>query len=110
VDRCLPAALRRARVRMSEGRCLGEAMDEQVGSENVLGGPPGHLEGLGAPRWKQRALYDALKDTAVITNGVRLARVATHDAAGGVRLGLILDGNAPLDTPAIRALVDARTT
>ena len=75
-----------------------------------LGGAPGDLDGGGAPRWKQRALYDALKDTVtLLASGVRLARVATHDQLNGVTLGTVLDGLAPIDAGAVRSLVDART-
>ena len=74
------------------------------------GGPPGELAGDGAPRWKQRALYDALKDTVpLLPTGVRLARVATHDDVNGVSLGAVLDGLAPIKCEAIRELVSART-
>jgi hypothetical protein len=40
------------------------------------GGAAGDLDGEGAPRWKQRALYDAIKDTAPAALGVALARVS----------------------------------
>lgn len=73
------------------------------------GGPPGDLNGDGAPRWKQRALYDSLKDTLPVIGGARLARVATHDSVFGVALGAMLDGFAAVDAAAIRTLVDTRT-
>lgn len=66
-------------------------------ARTFCGGPPGHLEGDGAPRWKQRAPYDSLKDTLPLVGGVRLARVATHDSVNGVLLGAMLDGLAPVD-------------
>jgi len=74
------------------------------------GGSPGELGGSGAPRWKQRALYDAIKDTLpLLDNPVALARVATHDDVGNTTLGAVLDGFAPGNSAAVRALVDART-
>jgi hypothetical protein len=73
-------------------------------------GPAGDLADRGAPRWKQRALYDAMKDLAAVTTAeVRLARVAIHDIADGVRLGDVLDGPVSVSPTAIRALVEART-
>jgi hypothetical protein len=73
------------------------------------GGPPRELDGDGAPRWKQRALYDALKDTLPLVGCGRLARIATYDDVSGVKIGTMLDGLAPIDTKGIRDLVIART-
>jgi len=74
------------------------------------GGTAGDLDGDGAPRWKQRALYDAIKDTVPASGGgVRVARVATYDRVDGVQLGAMLDGLAAIDVAAIRALVETRT-
>ena len=55
------------------------------------GGDPGDLSGDGAPRWKQRALYDAVKDTAP-THGIHLSRVTIYDTLDGIQLGALLDG------------------
>lgn len=41
--------------------------------------PPGILGNRGAPRWRQRAYYDALKDLASIGKLIRLSRVAIWD-------------------------------
>lgn len=58
-------------------------------------GPVGELDGEGAPRWRQRALYDAMKDAAPsIDLGVCMARVSVHDTLDGVRLWDVLDGFA----------------
>lgn len=74
------------------------------------GGPPGELAGDGAPRWKQRGLYDALKDTApLLSRHVHLARVATHDAVNGVSLGAVLDGLVPVECGPLLELVRRRT-
>lgn len=54
-------------------------------------GPAGShrdLSGDGAPRWKQRAFYDHLKDLSPLLVGTRMARVSIWDAlaeADGVR-------------------------
>lgn len=39
-------------------------------------GPPGDFTGVGAPRWRQRAFYDSVKD---VLTGRRLARISVHD-------------------------------
>lgn len=76
-------------------------------------GPPGdtgELEGPGAPRWKQRALYDAMKDLTALSSGtVRLARLSVWDTIGDVRLGDTLSVSAPVDLNTLRELVDTRT-
>lgn len=38
------------------------------------------LEGAGAPRWKQRAFYDFVKDLSPLVLGVKVARVAIWDS------------------------------
>ncbi len=60
--------------------CWGKRWTNPSTARMFSGGPVGDLNGDGAPRWKQRALYDAIKDTApLVGRGIRLARVATHD-------------------------------
>lgn len=72
-------------------------------------GPPGTLDYGGAPRWKQRALYDAVKDAfAVAGRGVRLVRLAIYDTVSGRALGEILEDASRIDPDALIALVDAR--
>lgn len=81
-------------------------------TERMFGppGPPRDLDGPGSPRWKQRALYDAMRDIAAVSGfGIRLVRLATYDTVGSVQLGMALDGRAPLDPDALRALIDQRT-
>lgn len=73
-------------------------------------GPAGSLdEGAGSPRWKQRALYDAIRDAAAAFGVIRLARLAVHDDVGGVTLGRALSQPALVDRDALVALVTART-
>lgn len=74
-------------------------------------GMPGELEGAGAPRWKQRALYDAYKDLAAAHFAtLRLARLSVWDTVGGVNLGDALSAGAPVDVGRLRDLVAERTT
>lgn len=71
-------------------------------------GPAGDL-GVGAPRWKQRALYDAIKDAqAAVGAGPPLVRLAVHDSVGGTTLGAALEGRAAAEPNALRELVDRR--
>jgi hypothetical protein len=72
--------------------------------------PPGEFGASGAPRWKQRALYDAMRDVLAAEGTVRLARVAVWDDVGGVELGRMLDGRAADDHDALDELLRARTT
>ncbi len=80
-------------------------------TERLFGppGPPRELDGAGSPRWKQRALYDAMRDITALDGGVRLLRLSVHDNLGRVLLGDVLSGRAPLVTDALRALIDERT-
>ncbi len=41
--------------------------------------PLGKLSNGGASRWKQRALYDFIKDIAPLTIGIRMARISIWD-------------------------------
>lgn len=71
--------------------------------------PPGTLGRSGAPRWKQRALYDAMKDAST-AGDVRLARLSTHDQIDGVRLDSALAGKAQIDLDELSELVKQRTS
>lgn len=72
--------------------------------------PPGVFEPNGSPRWKQRALYDAMRDALAASGGVRLARVAVWDVNGESTLGRVLDGRAEPDHDELAALVELRTS
>jgi len=81
--------------------------------ERMFGTPDhvGELDGAGAPRWKQRALYDAMKDIApTIHAGLRMARFSVYDVVGGVRLWDVVAGRAVAAPGAMRSLIEARTT
>lgn len=74
-------------------------------------GDPGALHEAGAPRWKQRALYDAFKDIAASDSRTwRLARISVWDEIDGVRLGDALSAGAPVDPAQLRDVVTRRTT
>lgn len=63
----------------------------------------------GAPRWKQRALYDAVKDAAALSpGGPRLARLATHDIIEGAMLEDVLAGRARVVDEALVDFVTGR--
>lgn len=73
--------------------------------------PPGTFTSGGAPRWKQRALYDAMKDAAAHEmSSTRVARLATVDVVAGVRLGDALEGRAAVDLDALQEMVLQRST
>lgn len=81
-------------------------------SEAMFGAadPLGELSSRGAPRWKQRALYDAMKDAyATCSKDHRLIRVAIYDRVAGVTLGAVLDGDASVSTEDLFLLLSDRT-
>ena len=82
-----------------------------VPSQRMFGpaGPRGVLDGLGSPRWKQRAFYDAIRDATALNGGDRMARLSMYDEINGVQLGRALRGKAALDSDALRALTEERT-
>lgn len=75
------------------------------------GAPPGDLEADGgAPRWKQRALYDSIKDAAALEQDVRVARLSVHDVISNVLLGAALEGRHAIDSDELLAFLAERTT
>ena len=74
-DMCLKAGKYKGkRASPSSNRMFGGS-----DSEGVLGD-------LGSSRWKQRAIYDAVKDAHALNSpGVALARVSIHDEIGGAQ-------------------------
>jgi hypothetical protein len=75
------------------------------------GGPPGDLSGAGAPRWKQRALYDSLKDlVTTLDNDISLARVSVYDLVENTTLGSIVEERSTVNPKNLRAFVEARTS
>jgi hypothetical protein len=71
--------------------------------------PDGVFGGYGAPRWKQRALYDAMKDAAAAVGQVRLARISIYDTVEDVVLNDVLYRRAHVSADAIADLVNQRT-
>lgn len=63
----------------------------------------------GAPRWKQRALYDAMKDAAAAAGQVRLARVSIYDSVDGVALNDVFYGRVQVPAKSLAEFVDRRT-
>lgn len=84
---------------------------ESIGSTTQFGegAHPGDLAGAGSPGWKQRALYDAMRDAAAATGAVRLARLAVHDDLGGVTLNEVLAEEADFDADRLLDLLERRT-
>ena len=72
--------------------------------------PAAHLDVHGgAPRWKQRALYDAVKDAVATVSGEpQVVRLAVHDQIGGVSLGALLEGRGRVASSELRAHVEQR--
>lgn len=70
--------------------------------------PPGEFAGAGSPRWKQRALYDAMRDALAAAGEVRLARVAVWDDIEGTTLARVLDGRVDVDPASLLELLDRR--
>ena len=74
------------------------------------GAPPGELDSPGgAPRWKQRALYDALKDAFASSTRLPVARLSVWDTVSGQLLGDVLEGRAAAEPDAVHALLESRT-
>jgi len=97
-----------------EARCLRDGCGQQRWSNpscvrNFAGGPPGDLD-AGAPRWKQRAFYDAMKDTAIAAGlELSMARVSIYDTVDGELVDDILEGRAVVEPAAILQIVEQRT-
>ena len=70
--------------------------------------PDGVFGQHGAPRWKQRALYDSMKDAAAAAGNVRLARVSIYDVVEGRPLNEVLYGRAKVAPEAVAELVIRR--
>lgn len=91
--------------------CLGGAGKRWTNSSaaRFFGGPsaPGDFTNVGAPRWRQRAFYDAAKDA--IPNR-RLARISVHDPIddGGTVERLLRQSNPDL-SHGLLSLIAART-
>ncbi len=70
---------------------------------------PRSFEGGGAPRWKQRALYDSMKDAAALSNSaLSLARLSVFDNVDGMSLTSLLDRSATVSPASLRQCVESR--
>jgi hypothetical protein len=79
--------------------------------ESMFGPPsaPGALDGPGSPRWKQRALYDAVKDIAAQHSPtLGFCRLSVWDRVGDIKLGDALAG-AAIDHDELGNFVALRT-
>jgi hypothetical protein len=63
----------------------------------------------GAPRWKQRAFYDAVKDAVAVSCELQVVRLAVHDEISGVSLGALLEGRGRTASRELQELVEQRT-
>ncbi len=73
--------------------------------------PPGMFGTRGAPRWKQRALCEAMKDAVALDHSeMRVARLATVDRVGHGDLAAGLEGRFPIDPNALGRLFAQRST
>lgn len=83
------------------GRWTNDSCERMFGRP----GEQGDLESPGSPRWKQRAIYDAMKDAYATAGNIKVARLAVHDEIQGVRLWDALDGTERLAPSLIRDLL-----
>ncbi|NYI99953.1 hypothetical protein HNR19_000652 [Nocardioides thalensis] len=68
---------------------------------------PGDFTGNGAPRWRQRAFYDSVKD---VLDDRRLARISVHDTLDtGATLERLLRRPDPTAVGAVQHLLTIRT-
>ena len=79
-------------------------------AKRMFGGadPDGVFGVFGAPRWKQRALYDVMKDAAAASGQAHLSRVSIYDRVDGVQLDDVLYRRAHLPAGRIAEFVLSR--
>lgn len=70
---------------------------------------PRDLSGAGSARWKQRALYDAVRDAAAASGQVNLARLSVYDLVAGRTVDAVLRNPVFGDLEALDALIKQRT-
>jgi hypothetical protein len=120
-----PGDLYRSLCAEYEGACLAAASwggnwtNPSAAVEFGSGSDPGEFAGGGAPRWKQRAFYDFIKDTAPVAAGVPVSRLSIWETVGvgkdtypvGTGLERLADGALPAAdwNAALTALVQRRT-
>ena len=93
-----PLALYRAQCHAREAECLraGRYGGKWTNSScERLFGPPGaagDLDGAGAPRWRQRAFYDFIKDLAPLAIDLAMARLSIWEPLPGDQEGRAIEG------------------
>lgn len=99
-----------------EGMCLKDGKSggrwASPSSDAMFGGSdaPGVFSEKGSSRWKQRALYDAVRDAhARFTPGLTLARVSIHDEIGGLSVNWATSHGLLLDPMELREFIESRT-
>jgi hypothetical protein len=70
--------------------------------------PDGVFGLYGAPRWKQRAFYDSVKDAAAVAGVVRLARISVYDSVAGVQIEDLLRGRSEVPPESLAGFVESR--
>ncbi len=90
-----------ARKFISGGRWTNASAPRYFGTASA----PGDFSGVGSPRWRQRAFYDAVKD---LLPGIRLARIAVFDVVDGRSVEAVLRSKDHSAGAAVRRLVESR--
>lgn len=113
-----PMAPYRDYCKIHEGDCLTAGSYggkwTNLSSERQFGraGTPKDLDGNGAPRWKQRAFYDFVKDLSPLVIGVTVVRVSMWDTiADGQDMRLVKDvllSPSPYSSWGLAALIRSR--
>lgn len=95
-----------SKARVFGGYWTGDAAERQFGPASARR----DFTGNGGPRWKQRALYDAVRDAVALqTPGIGLVRVSIHDRIDGVPLGKLLKPGKLVAPHPLRNLIARRT-
>lgn len=95
-----------SKARVFGGYWTGSAAERQFGPASARR----DFTGNGGPRWKQRALYDAVRDAVALqTEGIGLIRVSIHDQIDGVPLGRLLKPGKLVAPQQLRKLIAHRT-
>lgn len=95
-----------SKARVFGGFWTGGAAERQFGPAAARR----NFTGNGGPRWKQRALYDAVRDAVALhTEGLGLIRVSIYDKIDGVPLGRLLKPGKLVAPQQLEKLLACRT-
>jgi hypothetical protein len=90
------------------GKWTNDSTAKQFGEASAAGDHGGN----GATRWKQRALYDFLKDAIAVVTDIRVARISVWDvvrtSAGSLQVTDLLREPPKNVAPVLKALVEKR--